>query len=242
MKKIAVVTGGAGGIGSAVCSRLCADGYTVLLNYNTSEESALALSSALLSQGFDIIPVQADISEVGRAAYIIEKAAAMGELAAVINNAGLSSWGLAQDVTDTEKQRLIAVDFTAVFDMCRAAVPYFLRSGGGRIVNIASVWGQVGASCEALYSGAKAGVIGLTKALAKELAPMGITVNCVSPGVIDTPMLNRFTDEEKRAMCEEIPMCRMGAGEDVAAAVSAFLRSDMAYVTGQILGVNGGMC
>lgn len=241
MKKTALVTGGAKGIGAAIVRRLCEDGFTVAVNYLKSEQSVDSLCSELTLAGYDAFPVKADISSSDDVksmfSFIREKT---GGVDVLVNNAGVSLWGLFQDVTDEMWSEITDINLKGTFNCCREALPSMINKGYGRIVNISSVWGQTGASCEAVYSASKAGVIGLTKALAKETALSGITVNCVSPGVIDTDMMKRFSDEEKKDICDEIPMGRMGEAEEVAAAVSFFVSDGASYVTGQILGVNGG--
>ena len=242
MKKVALVTGGAKGIGAAIVKRLCEDGYAVAINYNKSEQRALSLCSFCASEGFTVLPVKCDVA----ASRDVEKMFAeieerLGSVDVLVNNAGISLWGLFDTVTDGQWNDVIGTNITGTFNCTRRAVPAMLKNKYGRIINISSVWGQEGASCEAVYSASKAGIIGLTKALAKEYALSGITVNCVCPGVIDTDMMSRFSDEERQAIAEDIPAGRMGTPEEVAEAVSFFANENSSYVTGQILGVNGGM-
>lgn len=242
MKKVALVTGGAKGIGAATVKKLCKDGYAVAINYNTSEQRALSLCSFCASEGFTAIPVKCDVSvssDVEKMFSQIEEK--LGPVELLVNNAGVSLWGLFDTVTDEEWNNVIGINLTGTFNCIRRAIPAMLNKKYGRIINISSVWGQEGASCEAVYSASKAGIIGLTKALAKEYAPSGITVNCLCPGVIDTEMMSRFSDEEKAAICEEIPVGRMGTPEEIAHAVSFLADKNSAYITGQILGINGGM-
>ena len=242
MKKVALVTGGAKGIGAATVKKLCKDGYAVAINYNTSEQRALSLCSFCASEGFTAIPVKCDVSvssDVEKMFSQIEEK--LGTVELLVNNAGVSLWGLFDTVTDEEWNNVIGTNLTGTFNCIRRAIPAMLNKKYGRIINISSVWGQEGASCEAVYSASKAGIIGLTKALAKEYAPSGITVNCLCPGVIDTEMMSRFSDEEKAAICEEIPVGRMGTPEEIAHAVSFLADKNSAYITGQILGINGGM-
>ncbi|MBQ6897356.1 MAG: SDR family oxidoreductase [Clostridia bacterium] len=242
MKKVALVTGGAKGIGAAIVKKLCKDGYSVAINYNKSEQRALSLCSFCASEGFTVLPVRCDVSsssEVEKMFTEIEEK--LGTVEVLVNNAGISIWGLFDTVTDEQWAEIIGTNLTGTFNCTRRAVPAMLKNKYGRIINISSVWGQEGASCEAAYSASKAGVIGLTKALAKEYAPSEITVNCICPGVIDTDMMSRFSDEEKAEICEDIPAGRMGSPEEVAEAVSFFASENSSYVTGQILGVNGGM-
>ena len=240
--KTAVVTGGAKGIGAASAERLCQQGFSTAIHYHTSEEKALALSSFLVSKGYDAFPVKADISDPeqvrGMVKTVLER---NGRIDVLVNNAGVEQWQLLDTVTDAQWRRVIDTDLSGAFYCCREALPVMLRQKYGRIVNIGSVWGQAGASCEAVYSAAKAGVIGLTKALAKETALSGITVNCVCPGAIDTDMMKRFSEAEVAAFCEEVPMGRLGSPEEVAHAVAFFASEQASYITGQVLGVNGGM-
>lgn len=241
MRRVALVTGGAKGIGAAVVKKLCEDGFCVAVNYNSSEQRALSLCSELALSGFSVYPVKCDISSSDEVKRMFQDIRThLGEVSVLVNNAGVSLWGLFDETDDVQWKNTIDINLTGTFNCSREALPFMLREKYGRIINISSVWGQVGASCEAVYSASKAGVIGLTKALAKEYAPSGITVNCVSPGVINTDMMKRFSEAEKEAICEEIPLGRMGSAEEVAAAVSFFASEASSYVTGQVLGVNGG--
>ncbi|MEG1406900.1 MAG: SDR family oxidoreductase, partial [Ruthenibacterium sp.] len=159
----------------------------------------------------------------------------------LINNAGIAQQKLFTDITEAEWDTMMNTNAKGAFLCCKAALPHMIRQKWGRIVNISSMWGQVGASCEVHYSAAKAAVIGLTKALAKEEAPSGITVNCVAPGVIETDMMATFSAEDKAALAAETPLERLGSAEDIAGA-TAFLASDAAaFITGQVIGVNGGL-
>ena len=240
--RTALVTGGAGGIGAATVRLLCERGFRAAIHYHTSEEKAMALSSFLVSKGYDAFAVQADVSDpeqVRRMARTVTERC--GGIDVLVNNAGVDHWQLLDTVTDEQWRRVLDTDLSGVFYCCREALPLMLRQKYGRIVNVGSVWGQVGASCEAVYSAAKAGVIGLTKALAKETALSGITVNCVCPGAIDTDMMKRFSEAETAAFCEEVPMGRLGTPEDVAHAVAFFASEEASYITGQVLGVNGGL-
>ena len=162
-----------------------------------------------------------------------------GPVDVLVNNAGIAQQKLFTDITEDDWRRMFAVDVDGVFRCCQCALPHMIHEKSGCIINIASIWGEIGASCEVHYSAAKAAVIGLTKALAKELGPSHIRVNCVSPGVIDTEMNAMFDEETMRDLCESTPLGRIGSPEDIAAAVS-FLASDAAsFITGQTLSVNG---
>ena len=240
--KTALVTGGAGGIGAAVVKKLCAEGYSVAVHYHSSEEKALALSSALLSAGHDVFPVYADVSNSADVAAMVRRVVQMnGRVDLLVNNAGVAARGFFDAVTDAEWDRLVGVDLTGVFYCCRAVLPHMLRAKSGRIVNISSMWGVAGASCEVAYSAVKAGVIGLTKALAKEAAPSGITVNCLAPGAVGTAMMAGYAEADMQALLEEIPLGRLGTPEEIAAAVAFLASKEAGYITGQVFGVNGGM-
>ncbi len=241
MKKTALVTGGGRGIGCQTVRRLCLDGYNTAFCYNSSEDSAKALSSELSSLGYNVFAVRCDISSGVSVKEMFEKIRKeFGEIDLLVNNAGIAQQKLFTDITDSDWDKLIGTDLSGVFYACREALPYMIRQKSGKIINVSSMWGQVGASCEVHYSAAKAGVIGLTKALAKETGPSGITVNCVCPGVVDTDMMSSFSKEDKDALTEEIPLGRIASADDIAHVIS-FLASDSAdYITGQIIPVNGG--
>ena len=233
MSKVALVTGGSGGIGSAVCRKLASEGYFVYVNYcrNAGKAEAIASEIGGKAVGFDV----ADRSAVE------EAIAAIGDIDLLVNNSGISVIGLFDSIDQSAADRLLMTDLAGTMNCSRCAVKSMIRNKSGNIINIASMWGEVGASCEVDYSAAKAGVIGFTKALAKEVAPSGIRVNCVSPGFILTEMNSHFSEEDLALIKEDIPLGIFGKPEHIADAV-AFLASDSAgYITGQILGVNGGM-
>ena len=242
MMKTAVVTGASRGIGAACAVALAKSGYNVILGYKVNKERAEQLAEVLVSgYGVAAVPVQADVSNSSEAQALIDVAYRnFGAVDVLVNNAGIAGYKLFTDITDEDWAQMIGVNLTGVFNCSRAAVKYMVSQKSGSIVNISSMWGQVGASCEVHYSAAKAGVIGLTQALAKELAPSGIRVNCVCPGVIKTDMLADIEDEIIASLAEETPLGRLGTPKDIADSV-AFLCSDRAeFITGQILGVNGG--
>lgn len=240
--KTAVVTGASRGIGAACAVALAKSGYNVILGYKVNKERAESLQEVLISgYGIAAIAVQADVSVSSEAQALIDTAYKnFGRVDVLVNNAGIAGYKLFTDITDEDWDEMIGTNLTGVFNCSRAAVKYMVNQKSGSIVNISSMWGQVGASCEVHYSAAKAGVIGLTQALAKELAPSGIRVNCVCPGVIKTDMLNDIDDDTIASLMEETPLGRLGTPKDIADSV-AFLCSDRAeFITGQILGVNGG--
>ena len=238
MKKTVLINGGSRGIGRAICERLAKEGANVAFTYLHSEEKAKELAEKL-----GALAIRADSrvsSEVNRAVKAAEEK--FGRIDILVNCAAKSEFALVTDISDEAWRDMMAVNLDGYFYYIRAVLPSMIREKQGRIINITSMWGEVGASCEVHYSASKAAVIGLTKALAKELGPSGITVNCVSPGVIDTDM-NRahLTEEDLFALADETPLGRIGTPEEVAASV-AFLAGDGGnFITGQILSVNGGL-
>ena len=237
-----LITGASRGIGAQCALLFAQKGYDVAVNYNRSTEQADDLVKELRSCGVRAIAVQADVSDSIQVSQMFQTVKAeLGEVEILVNNAGVAHVGLLTDMTNSEWDKLISTDLSAVFYTCKAALPDMIRAHRGAIVNIASMWGEVGASCEAAYSAAKAGVIGLTKALAKEVGPSGIRVNAVSPGVVMTDMMQGFSDEDIAALKDETPLNALGTPEDIAEAV-LFLASEKArFITGQVLSVNGGM-
>lgn len=239
-KKNALVTGASRGIGAACAAALAKAGYTVFLNAHHSVQELQALCQTINEKGGDAFCIPGDVSDsdqVREMFHRIEEQAPGIDL--LVNNAGISHIGLLQDMTDEQWDRLIATDLSSVFYCCRAAIPYMIRQKSGRIINISSMWGVSGASCEAAYSAAKSAVNGLTRSLAKELAPSGICVNAIACGVIDTQMNACFCDSEREALCEDIPAGRFGTPDEVAALVLSIAQAP-SYMTGQIIGLDGG--
>lgn len=241
MNKIVFITGGAKGIGAAIAEKFAKDGYNVAVTYNTSESAALELVNKIKNYNPNIIAIKADATVTTEVENSIARVTeTFGKIDILVNNAGIAEQKLFTDIKDTDWERMINSNLTSVFKYCRTALPQMISRKSGCIINISSMWGEVGASCEVHYSAAKAGIIGLTKALAKEVGLSNIRVNCITPGVIQTDMLKSFSDEDIAALKDETPIGRIGQPEDVAEAVY-FLASDKAgFITGQILGVNGG--
>lgn len=240
--KTAVVTGASRGIGAACAVALAKSGYNVILGYKANKERAEQLAEVLISgYGIAAIAQKADVSLSSEADALIETAYRnFGRVDVLVNNAGIAGFKLFTEITDEEWNEMIGTNLTGVFNCSRAAARYMINQKSGSIVNISSMWGQVGASCEVHYSASKAGVIGLTQALAKELAPSNVRVNCICPGVIKTDMLSEIDEETIASLVEETPLGRLGTPKDIADSV-AFLCSDRAeFITGQVLGVNGG--
>ena len=242
--KTAVITGASGGIGASLARAFAADGYAVALCCNHNRETADQVCKEL-NETDVFAPAAVFVADVTDSASVAELFAAieekLGPVDVLVNNAGVGSQQLLTDVTDEEYDRIMDTNLRGTFLCCRAVLPGMIHRKEGVILNISSMWGQTGGSCEVVYSASKAGVIGLTKALAKEVGPSGIRVNAIAPGVIDTPMNAIHSEETLEALTEETPMGRIGKPHDVASA-AVFLASKRAsFITGQVLGVNGGI-
>ena len=239
MNKVAIITGASRGIGAATAKKLSADGWKVALVYNNSEAQVSLLA---LQLGNGSIAYRCDVRDVKQVNETVAAILAdFGRIDLLVNNAGVSQQKLFTNISDEDWNDMITTNLSGAFYFSRAVLGDMISRKSGRIINIASMWGETGGSCEVHYSAAKAGLIGMTKALAKEVALSGITVNAVSPGVIRTDMISSFSANELEALRHEIPLDRLGAPDDVANAV-AFLASEGAdYITGQVLSVNGGL-
>ena len=238
MKNV-LITGASGGIGKATALAFAKQGYGVALHYHTGEESARKTAEEIRQTGGEAELFRADLTREKEVEEMFRQAEEkFGFLSVLVNNAGTDWKGLLTDMTLREWEQLFAVNCTGTFLCCRRALKSMVREHTGSIVNVSSIWGEVGASCEAAYSASKAAVIGLTKALSKEAGPAGVRVNCVSPGVIDTPMNGDLSEEDLSVLKEETPLMRIGTPEEVADAI-VFL-AEHPFITGQILGVGGG--
>lgn len=237
--KTALITGGTKGIGKAVARAFLERGYEVVLNYNSDERAALATQEEFNLQGYCPVLLRADVSDELQVRSMFREFFSIYEkLDVLVNNAGISKVKVIQDTTVADFNALFGVNVKGAFLCAREVVDKMIYAGGGSIVNISSIWGEVGASCEVLYSATKGALIAFTKALAKELAPSHVRVNCVSPGVIDTAMNARLSGEEIQELIENIPLGRLGTPDDVAAA--CLYLADADYVTGEVLSVGGG--
>jgi len=233
-----LISGGDRGIGAAAARAFWQAGYRVAVLYHTHAEAAEALEKALPG----LLAVQCDVASRAScevAFHTVEQA--VGHVDVLVSNAGIAQQKLFTDITPEEWQHMLDVNLSGAFHLCQLALPGMIRRKAGRILTVSSMWGQTGGSCEVHYSAAKAGLIGLTKALAKEEGPSGITVNCVAPGVIDTDMMAAFTAEDKAALAEETPVGRLGSADEVAQLLVFLAGESAGYITGQVFGVNGGL-
>ncbi|MBQ7950211.1 MAG: 3-oxoacyl-ACP reductase FabG [Clostridia bacterium] len=231
MKKIALVTGAGRGIGRAIAARLMKEGFTVIAN---TKKTPIEETESLIGHYADIT----DETAVNAMVEAVIKR--FGQIDVLVNNAGIAEQKLFTDITLSDWDNMMNHNLKSMFLVTKAVLPHMIHQKQGKIVNISSIWGITGASCEVHYSAAKAGVIGFTKALAKEVGPSNITVNCVAPGVIQTDMLNTFSKEDLDALTEETPLGKIGNPDDIAAAVSYFASNQSDFITGQILSPNGG--
>ena len=240
--KTAIVTGASRGIGAACAAELARNGFSVAVNYRVNKSAAESVVNAVSAAGGQAFAVKADVSAPEEVTAMFKAVKErFGSVSLLVNNAGISHIGLLQDMTDDEIRRQLEVNLMGAIVCSREAARQMIPRKSGSIINIASMWGEVGASCEAVYSACKAGIIGFTKALAKELGPSGIRVNCVSPGVIRTDMNSELTADTLRELEEETPLLRIGSPEDVAKAVAFLAKEESSFITGQVLPVNGGI-
>ena len=239
MMKTAIVTGGSRGIGAAIVKMLAEEGYNVIINYNRSEEIAKRIKEEFTSKGYSVETFQADVSKREEVKELVEfTIQKFGKIDVLINNAGISQTKLFTDITEEDWNNMLNIDLNSVFHMTQEVVPYMIHEKQGCIINISSIWGMIGASCEVHYSVAKAGVDAMTKSLAKELGPSNIRVNSIAPGIIDTDMNRYLSTEELEQITEEIPLGKIGNTSAIAKCAKWLMEDD--YTTGQIISINGG--
>ena len=239
--KTVLITGASRGIGREIAIKFASEGYNVILNYNNSEAKAKSLAKQIEKMGVKCLMFKADVSVEHEVKLMVDWALMeFGCIDVLVNNAGVSLSKLFQLTTTDEVARVFGVNTFGVINCSKAVVPSMVSEKSGKIINISSIWGKVGASMETIYSASKGAVISFTMALAKELAPSNISVNCVCPGVIETDMLLEYSEDDKRELKEQTPLNRLGTPQDVANAVY-FLASDNAtFITGQVITVDGG--
>ena len=240
-KRTVLVTGASRGIGKAIATLFAENNYNVLINYNKSEEDAMDLYNSLKSKGYSVDVYKADVSKKEEVNMMINYCIGKFEkIDVLINNAGISKTNLFTDISYEEWDEVMATNLNGVFYTTKKALQYMIPEMSGKIINISSIWGMVGGSFEVHYSASKAAVIGMTKALAKELGPSNIQVNCIAPGVIQTDMLNNVSQETLEMLREETPLMKLGTVEDIAH-TALFLASENAnFITGQVISPNGG--
>lgn len=239
-----LITGGSRGIGAASVLAFAKAGYRVAFTWHSSDDAARRVVETVQQTvpGSTVLAIRADAADSAQVRdAVAQTARELGGPQVLVCNAGIAQQKLFTDLTDEDWRRMMSVDLDGVFYACRAALPSMIREKYGRILCVSSMWGQTGGSCEVHYSAAKAGVIGLCRALAKEEGPSGITVNCVAPGVIDTDMMASFTEEDRAALAEETPVGRLGTAEEIARTLVFLASPDAGYITGQVIGQNGGL-
>lgn len=239
MEEVIIITGASRGIGREIAKTLAKNGKKVIANYNNSLNQAVELQEELKKEGIEIDLFRADVSKKQEAEKLVEfTIKKYKKIDVLINNAGISDGKMITDITDEDWHKMINTNLYSAFIMSQLAIPYMIHEKQGQIINISSIWGMVGSSCEVLYSITKAGMNGLTKALAKELGPSGIRVNAIAPGMINTEMNNEFSPEEIEAIKQEIPLEKIGEPNEIAKCVKWLLEDS--YTTGQIISINGG--
>ncbi|MBP3539766.1 MAG: 3-oxoacyl-ACP reductase FabG [Oscillospiraceae bacterium] len=240
MNKVALVTGSSRGIGAATAALLARNGWDVCINYHERRDKAEELAAKLTGEGCRVMVCQADVSDAEAVNAMVRRIeATFGPVTLLVNNAGIAKQIQFQDITAEYWRRIFEVNLGGCFNTIQAVLPHMLHEHAGCIINVSSIWGQHGASCESSYSATKHAIIGLSRSLAAELAPTNIRVNCVAPGVIDTDMVKVLGEETLDSLAREvIPLGRLGSPAEIADAILYLARAE--YVTGQVLGVDGG--
>ena len=239
--RVALVTGSSRGIGRAIAIRLAKDGYDVCVNYIERQDRALEVQKEIEALGRRAVIYRADVADRQQVQAMFDYTRAqLGEVELLVSNAGIAGQKQIQDLSPERWDRFFAVNVTGAFNTVQAAIPYMLHEHRGCIITISSMWGLRGASCESAYSATKAALIGFSRSLANELAPSGIRVNCVAPGVIDTEMLDELPGEIKETLAEDTPLRRLGKPEDIASTVSFLASEGASFITGQVITADGG--
>jgi len=241
MNKVALITGSSRGIGAAAALRLAEDGYDIAVNYIERHDKAQEVAEKIRSFGRKAVTVQADVADRAQVEEMFRKIREeLGEVTLLVSNAGIAGQKQIQDLTSERWKRFFAVNVDGAFNTVQCALPYMLREHRGCIITVSSIWGLRGASCESAYSATKAALIGFSRSLANELAPTGIRVNCITPGVIDTDMLDELPDGVKDTLADDTPLGRLGRADDIASAISFLASDEASFITGQVLTCDGG--
>ena len=239
MSKTVIITGGSRGIGAAIVNMLAKENYNIILNYNKSEEIAKKMQEEFTSLGKTVEIFKADVSKREEVKQLVQFAIKkFGKIDVLINNAGISQTKLFTDITDADWNNMLNTNLNSVFYMTQEVIPYMIHEKEGCIINISSIWGMIGASCEVHYSVAKAGVDAMTKSLAKELGPSNIRINSIAPGIIDTEMNKYLSQKELEQIKEEIPLGKIGETSSIAKCAKWLIEDN--YTTGQVISINGG--
>ncbi|MBH5316574.1 3-oxoacyl-ACP reductase FabG [Paenibacillus sp. GSMTC-2017] len=236
-----LITGGSRGIGAAIAKRFAAEGVNIVIHYLESHEKANETARMCMAMGANVMTISADLRCKDQLSRMRDKLGSHGiKPDILVNNGAISHYGLLSDVTEEDWDDVMSVNLKGMFLCSQLFMPHMISQRYGRIINVSSVWGMSGAACEVLYSTTKGGMNAFTKALAKELAPSGVTVNAVAPGVVDTLMMSGFNPEEKAALEQEIPAGRFGSAEEIASLIYFLSLPESSYITGQIISPNGG--
>ena len=240
-RKHCLITGGSRGIGAATAYRFAQAGYKVTFFYRADDDSAEYTRQKIHALTYDVLAYQVDVCDLDAVEAAVKEAVdTFGPVDVLVSNAGVSTIELFTNTTPSEWNRIMDTNIGGLYNLTHTILPSMISRHSGSIVTVSSMWGVCGASCEVCYSTSKAAIIGFTKALAQEVGPSNIRVNCVAPGVIDTEMNAVLDDETRDALCEETPLCRIGTPEEVADAIFYLAEDNSSFITGQVLGVNGG--
>jgi 3-oxoacyl-[acyl-carrier protein] reductase len=239
--KTAVITGASRGIGRETARLMAQEGYNVVINYNHSETEAAFLYEQLKAQNLSVMMYRADVSDRQQVKSMVEECIkTYGRIDVLVNNAGMAKSGMFLEISDYEWDLMTAVQLKSLFNCCKCVIPYMMKRKYGRIINVSSAWAITGGTCEVHYSTAKAAIIGFTKALSKELAPSNISVNCITPGVVETDMLKSLTSAELEELQRDIPIQKFEKPEEIAISILSLATGSPNYITGQVLSSQGG--